>query len=217
MIDNDILNAITIQALPILLAITVHEVAHGWMALRLGDHTARLQGRISMNPIRHVDPVGTVLLPVIQLIAFQGIFFGWAKPVPIDPRNFKKPREHMAIVALAGPMSNLIMAIVWALLLSLALHGLASTWIGYPLSLMAQAGIGINLILMVLNLIPLPPLDGGRVMVGMLKPALALKYARIEPYGFGILLLLIFTGVLAKVMWPIIGLLADFLTSLVGV
>jgi Zn-dependent protease len=217
MIDIDILNAITIQAVPVLLAITVHEVAHGWVALKLGDHTARIQGRISMNPIRHIDPVGTVLLPILQLIFIQHIYFGYAKPVPVDPGNFKKPREHMAIVALAGPVSNLIMAVMWALLFSLAVHGLSGTWIGYPLSLMAQTGIVINLVLMLLNLIPLPPLDGGRVLMGVLQPALALKYARIEPYGIVILLLLIFSDVLAKVMLPIIRILAGILTKLVGV
>lgn len=214
--ENDILVGITIWALPVLLAITLHEAAHGWVALKLGDHTARLQGRLSLNPLHHVDPVGTVLLPMILLV-MGGFIFGWAKPVPVDPRQFKKPREHMALVALAGPMANLIMAAGWALLLSLASHGLSANWIGYPLSLMAQAGIIINLILMVLNLFPIPPLDGGRIMVGMLKPAMALKYARIEPYGIWILLALIFTGVLGKLLWPVVGLLQTMLHSLVGV
>lgn len=214
--EDNIIYAITIWALPVLLAITLHEAAHGWVAKQLGDHTARLQGRLSMNPLRHVDPIGTVLLPIVLLV-IGGFVFGWAKPVPVDPRNFKKPREHMALVALAGPMSNLIMAVFWALMLSLAAHALASTWIGYPLSLMAQAGIIINLILMVLNLFPLPPLDGGRIMVGMLKPAMALKYARIEPYGFWILIVLIFTGVLGKLLWPVVGLLEKLLHSLFGV
>ena len=214
--QENIIYVITIWALPVLLAITLHEAAHGWVAKQLGDHTARLQGRLSMNPLRHVDPVGTVLLPIVLLV-IGGFMFGWAKPVPVDPRNFKKPREHMAIVALAGPMSNFIMATFWAIMLSLAVNLLANTWIGYPLSLMAQAGVTINLILMVLNLFPLPPLDGGRIMVGMLKPALALKYARIEPYGFWILLALIFTGVLGKLLWPVVGLLEKLLHSLVGV
>ena len=214
--EDNIIYAITIWALPVLLAITLHEAAHGWVAKQLGDHTARLQGRLSMNPLRHVDPIGTVLLPIVLLV-IGGFVFGWAKPVPVDPRNFKKPREHMALVALAGPMSNLIMAAFWALMLSLSAHALANTWIGYPLSLMAQAGIIINLILMVLNLFPLPPLDGGRIMVGMLKPAMALKYARIEPYGFWILIVLIFTGVLGKLLWPVVGLLEKLLHSLFGV
>ena len=214
--EENIIYAITIWALPVLLAITLHEAAHGWVALKLGDHTARLQGRLSLNPLHHVDPVGTVLLPIVLLVV-GGFVFGWAKPVPVDPRNFKKPREHMALVALAGPLSNFIMAVFWALMLSLASHTLSSTWIGYPLSLMAQAGIIINLILMVLNLFPLPPLDGGRIMVGMLKPAMALKYARIEPYGFWILIVLILTGVLGKLLWPVVGLLEKLLHSLFGV
>lgn len=214
--EENIIYVITIWALPVLLAITLHEAAHGWVAQKLGDHTARLQGRLSLNPLAHVDPVGTVLLPIILLV-IGGFMFGWAKPVPVDPRNFKKPREHMAIVALAGPMSNFIMALFWVVMLSLALHGLASTWIGYPLSLMAQAGVTINLILMVLNLFPLLPLDGGRILVGMLKPVPALKYARLEPYGFWILLALIFTGVLGKLLWPVVGMLEKLLHGLVGV
>ena len=216
MTEENIIYVITIWALPVLLAITLHEAAHGWVAKYLGDHTARLQGRLSLNPLRHVDPVGTVLLPIVLLV-IGGFMFGWAKPVPVDPRNFRKPREHMAIVALAGPMSNFIMAICWMGLMALAKQGLATTWIGYPLSLMAQAGVTINLILMVLNLLPLPPLDGGRIMAGMLKPALALKYARIEPYGFWILLALIFTGVLGRVMWPVMSFLESLLRSLFGV
>ena len=216
MTEDSIIYAITIAALPVLLAITLHEVAHGWVALKLGDHTARLQGRLSLNPLRHVDPIGTVILPLLMLI-FVGFMFGWAKPVPVDPANFKKPREHMAIVALAGPMSNFIMAAGWMLLLTLAVHVLNESWIGYPLSLMAQAGVTVNLILMVLNLLPLPPLDGGRIVVGMLKPDLAIKYARIEPYGFVILLVLLYTEVLGRVMWPVIRFLESLLRSLFGV
>lgn len=214
--EENIIYVITIWALPVLLAITLHEAAHGWVAKRLGDNTASQQGRLSLNPLRHVDPIGTVLLPIVLLV-IGGFMFGWAKPVPVDPRNFKKPREHMALVALAGPLSNFVMAAMWTALLSLAVHGLANTWIGYPLSLMAQAGITINLILMVLNLLPLPPLDGGRIMAGMLKPQLALKYARIEPYGFLILLVLIFSTVLGRIIWPVINLLESLLHSLFGV
>jgi Zn-dependent protease len=214
--EANIIYLVTIWALPVLLAITLHEVAHGWVAKQLGDLTASQEGRLSMNPLRHIDPLTTVVLPLVLLIINLPPF-GAAKPVPVEPGNFRKPREHMAIVALAGPLSNLIMAMGWALLLSLAVHGLASTWIGYPLSLMAQAGITINLILMVLNLLPLPPLDGGRIVVGMLKPSLAVKYARIEPYGFLILLVLIFSTVLGRLIWPVIGFLESLLHSLFGV
>jgi Zn-dependent protease len=220
--EADILEIITIWALPVLLAITLHEAAHGWVALQFGDHTARLQGRISSNPLKHIDMLGTVVLPIITVSLSIGIYgkpflFGWAKPVPVDPRNFRKPRQHMAWVAAAGPASNLIMAIFWALLWSLGEHGLNLTWIGEPLGLMAQAGIYANLILMALNLVPIPPLDGGRVMVGILKPSLALKYARIEPYGIFILLILIFTNVLGLFVWPIVVLFYKLLTMLAGV
>ena len=201
---------LTLGALPILLAITLHEVAHGWVAKLYGDKTAQMMGRLTTNPLKHIDPVGTVILP-LTLFVLGGFLFGWAKPVPVDPRNFKKPREHMAVVAFAGPASNFIMAVVWALLLALAIRVLNHTWIGYPLSRMAQIGVFINLVLMVLNLVPIPPLDGGRVVTGLLSPNVAMKYARIEPYGIWILLLLLVTGVLGQVLFPIITSLQSLL------
>lgn len=190
---------LAVWALPVLLAVTLHEVAHGWVARALGDPTAARLGRLSLNPIKHIDPVGTVLVPALLLLV-GGFRFGWAKPVPVDARNFKNPRRDMAIVAAAGPLANLAMAVLWGLLLRYCLlaGGNSGTWIG--VEMMATAGVLINLALMVLNLLPLPPLDGGRVVVGLLPARAAYKFAQIEPYGIWILLLLMFTGALGSIM-----------------
>jgi Zn-dependent protease len=190
---------IAVWALPILFAITLHEVAHGWVARALGDPTAASQGRLSLNPLRHVDPFGTVVLPVLLLV-FGGFMFGWAKPVPVDARNFKKPRQDMALVAVAGPASNFVMALAWGVVLKFASGFGAEGGLFYGLGLMGMAGIQINLSLMVLNLLPLPPLDGGRVLVGLLPPTAAYKYAQIEPYGLVILIVLIATKVLGTLL-----------------
>jgi len=177
--------------------------------------TAQMQGRLTLNPLKHIDPIGTVLVPAI-LLATSGVLFGWAKPVPVDPRNFSRPRQHMAIVAVAGPASNLAMAVFWMALLTLAARGFDGQGLARPLMLMADVGVKINLILMVLNLLPVPPLDGGRVVTGILKPQLALKFAQIEPYGIWILLILLFTGVLGKVLLPLVGLFERLLYALFG-
>jgi len=213
--DTKLLYYLTIAPVPIILAITLHEVSHGLVAKYLGDQTAFLQGRLTLNPLKHMDPIGTVLVPLV-LVATTGFLFGWAKPVPVDPRNFKRPREDMAIVALAGPASNLIMALFWALMLSIATHVLNKAGLGYPLALMAEVGITINLILMLLNLLPVPPLDGGRIVTGLLKPAAAYRFAQIERYGFYILLLLLFTGVLGKILWPLLQIIKRLLFVIVG-
>lgn len=197
-----IVQKLAIWAVPVLLAVTLHEVAHGWTARALGDNTAARLGRLSLNPLKHIDPVGTILVPAV-LLFLGGILFGWAKPVPVVMSNMRNPRRDMAIVAVAGPASNFVMAIVWGLLFKfVAMHGDAGgLWTG--LRLMAQAGIAINLVLMVLNLIPIPPLDGGRVLAGLLPEHMARKLDRLEPYGLVILLLLMFTGVLGTIMaWP---------------
>jgi Zn-dependent protease len=215
MIDNQLLYYLTILPVPIILAITLHEVSHGLVARRLGDKTAEMQGRLTLNPLKHIDPIGTVLVPAV-LLATSGLLFGWARPVPVDPRNFKQPRQHMALVAVAGPLSNLAMALFWTLLLALATRLFNGAGLAHPLALMADVGIKINLILMVLNLLPVPPLDGGRVVTGILKPRLALKFAQIEPYGIWILLILLFTGVLGKVLLPLMGLFERALYAVFG-
>lgn len=213
---DNILEAITIWAIPVIFAITLHEAAHGYIASKLGDPTAKMLGRITVNPLKHIDLVGTVIVPLL-LIMLGGFIFGWAKPVPVDARNFKKPMQHMAIVAAAGPISNLLMACFWVLLLALAIHGLEQGfWLRQPLILMAQAGLIINLVLMVLNLLPLLPLDGGRVVAGLLSPTMAYKFMKIEPYGLIILLLLLFTGILGKILGPVVGALEAGFYSLLG-
>lgn len=187
---------IIVLAPPLLLAITLHEVAHGWVALRCGDTTAQAQGRLSLNPLRHVDPIGTVLVPGL-LAVLGGFIFGWAKPVPVNYYRLRQPKRDMALVALAGPLSNLLMALGWGLV-ALIGHGLRDTVsaIGEPLLLMGIAGIDVNVMLGVLNLLPIPPLDGSRVLVGMLPDRFGAAIARVEPYGLLILLVLLVSGVL---------------------
>ncbi|MDX5333397.1 MAG: site-2 protease family protein [Gammaproteobacteria bacterium] len=197
-----IIQAISILALPILFAITLHEVAHGLVARHYGDRTAELLGRLSLNPLRHIDPVGTVIVP-IALFAFTGFIFGWAKPVPVDFRNLRNPRRDMALVALAGPMANLGMALIWAILMKLGMMLHTGTpFIGEPLMYMSAVGIFLNLILMVLNLLPIPPLDGGRVLAGIVPPRYAALLDRVEPFGFFILLFLLLVGLLGYLLWP---------------
>jgi Zn-dependent protease len=193
--DFSIIQRIVIWALPILFAITVHEAAHGWVAAKLGDKSALMLGRVTLNPLKHIDPVGTIVVPLI-LLWLGGFIFGWAKPVPINPRNFKNPRKDMAITAAAGPLSNFIMALIWALIAKIGVAMVAHGWsFAIPIQLMGSAGIMINLLLMFLNLIPLPPLDGGRIVAGLLPHNLALQYDKLERFGILILLgLLVFGG-----------------------
>jgi Zn-dependent protease len=173
-------------------------------------------GRLTLNPIKHIDPVGTILVPAVMLLLPGGFVFGWAKPVPVDWRNFKRPKQDMAWVAVAGPASNLLMALAWALAARVALGMSADNWIALPLLFMGVAGIFINTILMVLNLLPLPPLDGGRVVTGLLPGPYAYQFARIEPYGFFILVGLLVTGVLGIVMWPVVKLFLQLMASVAG-
>ena len=200
---QQILYTIAIWAVPVLFAITLHEAAHGWVANKLGDPTARQLGRITMNPIKHIDPVGTIAVPLV-LVMLSGFIIGWAKPVPVDPRHFKQPLLDMALVALAGPVSNFIMACGWALLITISTTALADSSVAIHLLKMGQAGMTINLILMVLNLMPIPPLDGGRVLAGVLPKQMALSFMRIEPYGMWIILALLISGVLGKILWPVV-------------
>lgn len=217
MLDFSLPQKIAIWALPVLFAITVHEVAHGYVARRLGDRTAQMMGRLTLNPLKHIDPIGTVLVPLVMLLLPGSFLFGWAKPVPVDYRNLGNPKRDMAIVAAAGPLSNLVMAIGWVLLLRLSVAFLNTLpWAAQPLFFMAQAGVAINLILMVLNLMPVPPLDGGRVLTGMLPNRQAARFAALEPYGLMIVLALLMTGVLGRLLQPAIGLLNEILLTLVG-
>lgn len=197
---NELIMQIAAGALPILLAITLHEVAHGWMALQFGDRTAQMQGRLTLNPLRHIDPLGTVLVPLLAL-SLGGFLFGWAKPVPVDYRNLRDPRRNMIWIAAAGPAANFVMAVLWGWLAHLAHSGLAGGF-SVPLFEMASIGVSINIGLMVLNLLPLPPLDGGRILVGVLPLPAAIKVARVEPYGFYILLALMASQLLGPLLAP---------------
>ena len=200
--ELSLMQRIVVWSLPVIFAITVHEVAHGWVAKQLGDPTAMMMGRLTLNPIKHIDPIGTIVVPLV-LLMLGGFIFGWAKPVPVTWENLRKPKRDMALVAIAGPAANLIMAILWALVIKISfLIGGTIDSLAALLLAMGQAGILINVILMVLNLLPLPPLDGGRVATSLLPGPLSYKFSRIEPYGFFILLGLLATGLLGKILWP---------------
>ena len=191
-----ILIKIAIAIVPLIFAITVHEAAHGWVANKCGDNTALLLGRITLNPLKHIDPIGTVLLPLITLI-FSNFIFGYAKPVPVNWKQLRHPRRDMALVAVAGPLANLVMALIWA--------GVARASMTQSLAylhLMAVFGIQINVLLLILNLIPIPPLDGSRVVSSLLPPRIAATYNLVEPYGIWILLILLFTGGLTFILLP---------------
>ena len=202
----------TISIIPVLLAITVHEAAHGYAAKYFGDKTAYFLGRITLNPIKHIDPVGTVVIPGMLLLLSAPFLFGWAKPVPVNFSNLNNPKKDMMWVALAGPASNLVMAIIWAIILGL----FKSSGASYALFVigMAQVGIMINLVLMLLNLLPIPPLDGGRMAVSLLPSPWSYKLASIERYGMFILIFLIVSGLLSAILLP---LLRFFQGTLIGI
>lgn len=211
MSEFNFVQKLIIYAVPVLFAITVREVAHGWIASKLGDQTAKIMGRLTLNPVKHIDPIGTVVVPVMMLIVSPFIL-GWAKPVPVDWRNLKRPKQDMAWVAIAGPGANLLMMIFWAVLAKLIIvSGLGNYHYSIPVITMAMVGIGINIVLMVLNLIPIPPLDGSRVLSALLPPKAAYQYNRLEPYGLIIVLLLLFSGVLGKFFFSVV----DFFNSAV--
>ena len=202
---ENIIRLVALYAIPGIFAITLHEAAHGYAARHFGDLTAYQAGRITLNPIRHIDPMGTIVIPILILIVSQGKFaFGWAKPVPVNFGRLRNPKRDMLWVAAAGPGSNLLMAILWAFVMK-AMHGLPPNAFTEPVLLMARGGIIINAVLMVLNLFPLPPLDGGRIAVSLLPHRLAYRFAKIEPYGMIILLVLMFLGVLGIVMMPVVN------------
>ena len=213
---------LAIWALPVVFAVTVHEAAHGFVARALGDDTASRLGRLTLNPIKHIDPVGTLLVPGLMLLGGAllgagGIIFGWAKPVPINASRFRDPRRGMAYVAIAGPLSNLIMAIGWAIGLKLIVaSGTSAAW-GQGVAYMCFAGVLINLILLVLNLLPVPPLDGSRVVAAVLPRDAAIQYMKIEPYGLVILILLLATGVLGFLIGPPMAGLRHALFRILGI
>jgi Zn-dependent protease len=199
---DQLIQTIALAAIPILFAITLHEAAHGYAARHFGDMTAFREGRISLNPLRHIDPVGTVLLPLLTLW-MGGILFGWAKPVPVNFAALRRPKQDMLWVAIAGPASNLVMALGWALLYKMGLL-FPGNYFANPMLGMAMWGIKINVVLMVLNLLPLPPLDGGRVAVSLLPHRQAFQLAKIEPYGMFILIFLAITPVLSLILSPLV-------------
>jgi len=199
---ESIIQQIAILTVPILLAVTLHELAHGWVADKLGDPTARMLGRLTLNPLKHLDPVGTIVFFVTGMI-------GWARPVPVNPANFKDPIRGMMWVALAGPATNLMVAAVSALIFKVLLmtgflYKPSLSFLTKPLVLMIEASVIINVGLAIFNVIPIPPLDGGRILTGLLPPQQAMLYARLEPYGFLILLVLIFTDIIHTILAPIV-------------
>lgn len=206
---------IILALFPIIMAITLHEAAHGWVAFKLGDPTAKALGRITANPLKHIDPVGTILIPIVMIIA-TGFAFGYAKPVPVDVRNFEHPQKDMALVALAGPFSNFIMAIFWAFVLMLSYKFMSHGALTSSLRYMAGIGVIINIILMVVNLLPVPPLDGGRIVTGILPFKWAVIFARYERYGMMLVILLLVTGFLGKILMPMVQMVQKNLFSIFG-
>lgn len=207
---------ILLYVVPLLFGVILHEVSHGWVAEKLGDPTARLMGRITLNPISHIDPIGTVVLPAILLITHTPFLFGWAKPVPVNFANLRGGRSSAALVAAAGPISNLLVATVSALVAAAIIEGFQRGWLApsgwevmaaEPIYRMARISIRFNLVLMLFNLLPIPPLDGGRILVGLAPYSFAAKVDRLEPYGMLIVLLLMVSGMWSWIIGPVYGLL----------
>ena len=202
---NQLVQTLAIYALPVLFAITLHEAAHGYVARHFGDMTAHAQGRISLNPGRHVDLIGTIVVPlVILFLSGYKFLFGWAKPVPVNYSALRKPRQHMAWVAAAGPLANLAQALIWAALLKLSVIA-PYNFFSVPLRLMSEAGIVVNLVFMFLNLLPILPLDGGRILASLLPSRAAWQYAKLEPLGLPLLVILLLTNMLSVVLEPLVG------------
>jgi Zn-dependent protease len=218
--ELSLIQKITVFAIPVIFAITLHEAAHGFAAMKFGDKTAWMMGRVTANPLKHIDPVGTIGLPLFLLLMSKlaggpAFLFGWAKPVPVNFQNLRHPKRDMLWVAAAGPGANMVMAVFWSAMIQLG-HALGGM-LGLPLMLMGAAGVFINGILAALNLLPIPPLDGGRIAVSLLPPGPSAMLARVEPFGFFILIALMLTGMLSTLMWPLIGLVFTFATLLTGV
>ncbi len=203
--------------IPLVFAVTLHEVAHGCVANMLGDDTAKVQGRLTINPLKHIDPLGTIIIPGMLLL-LSGIAFGYAKPVPVTWQKLRHMPRDMALVALAGPGANLLMALLWAVLVKLTLPiTLAGSYFSFVMTNMAIMGMQINVALLILNLIPIPPLDGSRVVLSFLRGQAARFYVRIEPYGFFILLALLFLGLLSKLITPFFIYLLHLIDQLIGI
>ena len=212
---NHLVEIVSIHAIPVLFAITLHEAAHGYVARHFGDMTAYAQGRVSLNPARHIDLLGTIVVPLVILLLSQGRFlFGWAKPVPVNYSALRSPKRHMLWVAAAGPASNLAMALGWAVLLKIALW-MPANFFSVPLRLMCEAGIYVNLIFLFLNLLPILPLDGGRILASLLPNRVAWQYSKLEPWGLPLLILLLFTNVLDLVLGPLLGMSGALIRTLV--
>lgn len=211
---SNIVRHIVISAFPILIAIVFHELSHGFVANRLGDPTAKMMGRLTLNPIAHIDPIGTILMPLMLLILTNGQFvFGYAKPVPINPMNFKNPKRDMAISAAAGPVTNILLSIFSILILKLVIAPLSfflpesvSSTVMTPLIMIFQSSVVVNVVLAAFNMIPIPPLDGGRVLTGFLSHNQAVSFSKIEPFGFIIVIFLIATGIANYFVMPIVNL-----------
>lgn len=212
-IDN-IIYTVAVWAIPVLFAITVHEVAHGWVANRLGDGTARMLGRLTLNPFKHIDPVGTVIVPLAMVVLSTGFVFGWAKPIPVNTRNLQHPRKDMAIVAIAGPLANLLMAIFWVFVFKLSTSIISDVNIAKGVMEMGKAGVIINIVLFVFNLLPIPPLDGGRVLSGFVPATVSDMLDKIEPYGFFIVIGLLYFGILNTILNPVFGFFMNTIGSL---
>ncbi len=208
---------IAVWALPVIFAITVHEVAHGWIASKLGDHTARSLGRLTLNPIKHIDLIGTVITPAVLLL-LGGFIFGWAKPVPINWNNLKNPKKDMIYVAVAGPLANLLMAVAWGVVVKVAyIIGTDNEFIAMPMIYMGYAGIFINSVLMMLNLLPILPLDGGRVLAGLLPNKISFQFSKLERFGFPILVVIVAMGWLSTILGPPVYFLQTSIFKILGI
>ena len=219
---NAAMQMITIAIIPLIFAITLHEAAHGWIASKLGDKTALMLGRVTINPTKHIDPLGTIIFPIITLL-LSGFMFGWAKPVPVNYQNLNHPRRDMLLVAIAGPFANLLMAFFWGAIAKLSIsiavsemHPILKTTATF-IHLSSQFGILINCVFLMLNLLPIPPLDGSRVVSALLPPSVARIYERIEPFGIWILLGLLIFGVLGLILWPSIQWLTSSISNVYGI